>query len=162
MSTNQKRSLLREAKQVMDASFQGSGDLANKVRAHIWSAYAKIANGRTDEAASDLVSAYELVRSKGGETDYVDLLKALFALDIGFFLYGFAKADDDLRVIGWAIWDARKDFQASLYDALNAAREFLSLLKIGVTPEAAIKQVITTEDLVKLEEILLTHAGPKE
>ena len=159
MSTNQKRSLLREARQIMDAFFQGGGDLANKVRAHIWSAYAKIANGRTDEAASDLVDAYELVRTKGGETDYIDLLKALFALDIGFFLYGFAKADEEIRAIGWAIWDARKDFQASLYDALNSAREFLSLLKIGVTPEVAIKQVITTEDLVRLEEILLSYAG---
>lgn len=159
MSTNQKRSLLREAKQVMDASFQGGGDLANKVRAYIWSAYAKIANGRTDEAASDLVAAYELVRTKGGETDYFDLLKALFALDIGLFLYGFATADDDLRTIGWAIWDARNDLQASLYDALNTAREFLSLLKIGVTPEAAVKQVITTDDLTNLEEILLSYAG---
>jgi hypothetical protein len=159
MSTNQKRLLLREAKQVMDASFHGGGDLANRVRAHIWSAYAKIANGQTDEAASDLVAAYELVRTKGGETDYFDLLKALFALDIGLFLYGFATADDDLRTIGWAIWDARNDLQASLYDALNAAREFLSLLKIGVTPEAAIKQVITIDDLIKLEEILLSYAG---
>jgi hypothetical protein len=143
----------------MDASFQGGGDLANKVRAYIWSAYAKIANGRTDEAASDLVAAYELVRTKGGETDYFDLLKALFALDIGLFLYGFATADDDLRTIGWAIWDARNDLQTSLYDALNAAREFLSLLKIGVTPEAAVKQVITTDDLTNLEEILLSYAG---
>jgi len=162
MSTNQKRSLLREAKQVMDASFQGGGDLANKVRAHIWSAYAKIANGKTDEAASDLVDAYELVRTKGGETDYFDLLRALFALDIGFFLYGFAKADDELKAIGWAIWDARNNFQVSLYDALNAAREFLSLLKIGVTPEAAVKQVITTDDFVGLEEILLSYAGTQE
>jgi len=146
----------------MDASFQGGGDLANRVRAHVWSAYAKIVNGQTDDAAPDLVEAYELIRTKGGETDYFDLLKALFALDLGLFIYGFAKADDELRKVGWAIWDARNDLRASLYDALNAAREFLSLLKIGVTPEAAIKQVITTEDLVKLEEILLSHAGTKE
>ncbi len=162
MSINQKRSLLREAKLLMDASFQGGGDLANRVRAHIWSAYAKIVNGQTDDAASDLVAAYELIRTKGGEVDYFDLLKALFALDLGFFIYGFTKADEELRKIGWAIWDARNELQDSLYDALNAAREFLSLLKIGVKPENAIKQAITTEDLRKLEQILMNYVGAQE
>jgi hypothetical protein len=159
MSANQKRSLLREAKQVMDASFVGGGEIASKVRELVWRAYAQIANGQTDAAAAPLVEAYELLRSRGGETDWLDLTKALYALDIGLFLYSFAHADDELRAIGWAIWDARNDLRASLYDAINAAREFLSLVRIGVKPEVAAKQVASSEDLAKLVEILEGYAG---
>jgi len=162
MSANQKRSLLREAKQVMDASFVGGGEVASKVREHVLKAYAQITNGRPDDASQELVEAYELLRSGVRYDNYLDILKALHALDLGLFIHAFATADEELRAIGWAIWDARNDLQASLYDAINAAREFLSLVKTGVRPDVAAKEVATTEDLAKLVEILEAYAGEQK
>jgi len=162
MSANQKRSLLREAKQVMDASFVGGGEVASKVREHVLRAYARIVNGEPDGAAPELVEAYELLRSGVRYDNIVDIFKALHALDLGFFVYAFATADDELRAIGWAIWDARNDLAGSLYDAINAAREFLSLVKTGVKPEIAARQVADTEDLEKLVEILEKYAGTQK
>jgi len=162
MSANQKRSLLREAKQVMDASFVGGGEVASKVREHVRRAYAKIANGQLDDASPELVEAYELLRSGVRYDNVVDIFKALHALDLGFFIHAFATADDELRAIGWAIWDERSKFWGALYDAMNAAREFLSLVRTGVRPDVAAREVVTTEDLAGLEEILQTHAGTQK
>jgi len=158
MSANQKRSLLREAKQVMDASFVRGGEVASKVRELVLKAYAQIANGRPNDASPYLVEAYELLRSGVRYDNVVDIFRALHALDLGLFIHAFATADDELRAIGWAIWDARNDLAGSLYDAINAAREFLSLVKVGVRPEIAARQVADTEDLEKLVEILEAYA----
>jgi DNA polymerase III gamma/tau subunit len=146
----------------MDASFVGGGEVTAKVREHVLRAYAQIANGRPDDASSELVAAYELLRSGVRYDNYVDILKALYALDLGLFIHGFATADEELRALGWAIWDARNELQASLYDALNAAREFLSLVKTGVKPDVAAKQVAASEDLAKLVEILEGYAGAQK
>jgi DNA polymerase III gamma/tau subunit len=162
MSANQKRSLLREAKQVMDASFVGGGEVASKVREHVLKAYAQIANGCPDDASQELVEAYELLRSGIRYDNYIDILRALHALDLGLFIHAFATADDELRAIGWAIWDARNDLQASLYDAINAAREFLSLVKTGVRPDVAAREVASTDDLAKLVEILEAYVGAQK
>jgi hypothetical protein len=131
MSANQKRSLLREAKQVMDASFVGGGEVASKVREHVRRAYAKIANGQLGDASPELVEAYELLRSGVRYDNVVDIFKALHALDLGLFIHAFATADDELRAI-------------------------------GVRPDVAAREVVTTEDLEGLDEILQAYAGTQK
>jgi hypothetical protein len=146
----------------MDASFVGGGEVASKVREHVRRAYAKIANGQLGDASPELVEAYELLRSGVRYDNVVDIFKALHALDLGLFIHAFATADDELRAIGWAIWDERNKFWGALYDAMNAAREFLSLVRTGVRPDVAAREVVTTEDLEGLDEILQAYAGTQK
>jgi hypothetical protein len=108
MNTEKKRSLLREAKQVMDATFFGGGELAAKTRELIREAYACMASNNLTDAARKLKEAYELVKAEKDSVDDDDHDKAVYALDLGFFIYAFAVADERLRKIAWDIWDERR------------------------------------------------------
>jgi hypothetical protein len=121
MNTEKKRSLLREAKQVMDATFFGGGELTVKTRELIGEAYICMASNNLTDAARKLKEAYELVRAEKDSADDDDHDKAVYALDLGFFIYAFAVADDKLRKIAWDIWDARDEFRNWLYDAIKTA-----------------------------------------
>jgi len=157
MNTEKKRSLLREAKQVMDATFLGGGELATKTRELIRAAYACMANSNLAEAALKLKEAYDLVKAEKDRVDDDDHDKAVYAVDLGFFLYAFANADERLRKIAWDIWDARDEFRNWLYDAIKTAERVLSMANDGVDKEAAINELVVDEELVRLKEILLRH-----
>jgi len=157
MNTEKKRSLLREAKRVMDATFFGGGELAAKTRELIREAYACMASSNLTEAAQKLKEAYELVKAEKDRADDDDHDKAVYAVDLGFFLYAFANADERLRKIAWDIWDARDEFRNWLYDAIKTAERVLSMANDGVEKEAAINELVVDEELVRLKEILLRH-----
>jgi hypothetical protein len=160
MTTGAKRSLLREAKLVMDATFVGGGDLAQKVRMLVKEAYAALANRDLSGAASKLVQAYELLRGASvDDTNATDFIRAVHALDLGLFLYVFAVSNDKERELGWSIWDARNDFVGCLYDAFRTARLYLSFISDGVEHEVAVKEAICDEGLYKLKEILDRYAN---
>ena len=157
MNTEKKRSLLREAKQVMDATFVGGGELAVKTRELIRTAYTCMASNNLTEAAQKLKEAYELVKAEKDRVDDDDHDKAVYALDLGFFIYAFAVADDKLRKIAWDIWDARDEFRNWLYDAIKTAERVLSMTNDGLDKEAAINELVVDEELARLKEILLRH-----
>jgi len=157
MNTEKKRSLLREAKQVMDATFFGGGELAAKTRQLIREAYTCMASNNLTDAARKLKEAYELVKAEKDSADDDDHDKAVYALDLGFFIYAFAVADERLRKIAWDIWDARVEFRNWLYDAIKTAERVLSMTNDGVDKEAAINELVVDEELVGLKEILLRH-----
>jgi hypothetical protein len=162
MNTGKKRSLLREAKQVMDATFVGGGKLAAKTRELIREAYACMANSNLAEASQKLRNAYELVKSEKDRADDDDYDKAVHALDLGFFIYAFANANERLRRIGWDIWDARDEFHNSLYDAISTACKVLSMVEEGADKEAAIDEIVIEEEIAKLKEILRKHSAQEE
>jgi hypothetical protein len=162
MNTEKKRSLLREAKQVMDATFVGGGDLASKTRMLIRDAYDRMASGNLTEAAHKLREAYDLVMAEKDYADYDDHDKAVYALDLGFFIYAFANADKRLRKIAWDIWDAKNEFRNSLYDAIGTARQVLSMVEEGVNKETAINEIVVEEELAKLREILCRYNAQEE
>ena len=157
MNTEKKRSLLREAKRVMDATFFGGGELAAKTRELIREAYACMASSNLTEAAQKLKEAYELVKAEKDRADDDDHDKAVYAVDLGFFLYAFANADERLRKIAWDIWDARDEFRNWLYDAIKTAERVLSMTNDGLDKEAAINELVVDEELARLKEILLRH-----
>jgi len=154
MTTEKKRSLLREAKQFMDATFVGGGKLAAKVRTLVLTAYSLMTQSRFDDAAVKLKEAYEALKTEGDNTNPDDHDKALYALDIGLFIYAFSKADERLRKIAWDIWDARDEFQGSLYDAIGAARILLSMADNGEKWDAVKIETLKNEEAAKLKEIL--------
>jgi len=162
MNTEKKRSLLREAKQVMDATFVGGGDLASKTRMLIREAYDRMASGNLTEAAHKLREAYDLVMAEKDCADYDDHDKAVYALDLGFFIYAFANADERLRKIAWDIWDARNEFRNSLYDAISTARQVLSMVEEGINKEIAINEIVAEEERAKLREILCRYNVQEE
>jgi hypothetical protein len=162
MTTDKKRSLLREAKQLMDATFVGGGKLAAKVRSLVLEAYSLMTQSKINEAAQKLKEAYEIMKEANAEEDHIDYEKALYALDIGFFIYAFAKADERLRKIAWDIWDARNEFQAALYDAISTARILLSMADNGEKWDAAQIETLKKEEASKLKEILKRYDTQEE
>jgi hypothetical protein len=162
MNTEKKRSLLREAKKVMDATFLGGGELAAKTREIVSEAYSSMASGNLTEAAQKLMKAYEIVKAEKDSADDDDHDKAMYALDLGFFIYAFANANEKLRQIGWDIWDNRSEFRNSLYDAISTARQFLSMAESGVDKDEAINEIVMEEEIAKLKEILHRHNAGAE
>jgi len=159
MNTGQKRSLLREAKQVMDATFVGGGQLAAKTRELVIQAYNHMVNRQMEEAKSALLQAYNIVKDEKDQASDDDHEKAVYALDIGFFIYSFAVANEKLRRIAWDIWDARDEFHSCLYDAIMTANRVISLAE---SKEVDINEVEIDEEIVKLKEILCRHNEKEE
>jgi hypothetical protein len=162
MNTEKKRSLLREAKQVMDTTFVGGGKLAAKTRSLVMEAYDLIVKGNLIGVAQKLWEAYDIVFANKDYVDYDDHDKAVYALDLGFFIYAFANANEGLRKIAWDIWDARNEFRNSLYDAISTARQFLSVAEEGIDKEAIINEIVIHEELAKLKEILCRYNAQEE
>jgi hypothetical protein len=162
MNTEKKRSLLREAKQVMDTTFIGGGKLAAKTRSLVMEAYDLIVKGNLIGVAQKLWEAYDIVFANKDYVDYDDHDKAVYALDLGFFIYAFANANEGLRKIAWDIWDARNEFRNSLYDAISTARQFLSMAEEGIDKEAIINEIVIHEELAKLKEILCRYNAQEE
>jgi hypothetical protein len=162
MNTEKKRSLLREAKQVMDTTFVGGGKLAAKTRSLVMEAYDLIVKGNLIGVAQKLWEAYDIVFANKDYVDYDDHDKAVYALDLGFFIYAFANANEGLRKIAWDIWDTRNEFRNSLYDAISTARQFLSVAEEGIDKEAIINEIVIHEELAKLKEILCRYNAQEE
>ncbi len=154
MNTEKKRSLLREAKQVMDATFVGGGPLAAKTRELVIRAYNYMVNKKIEEAKHAILQAYNIVNNEKDKANDDDHEKAVYALDLGFFLYAFAVADERLRRIAWDIWDARDEFRSCLYDAISTANQLLSSVDGGGVD---ISNIDIEEEMAKLKEILLKH-----
>jgi len=159
MNTEKKRSLLREAKQVMDATFVGGGELASKTRALVIQAYNYMTNRQLEEAKNVLLQAYNMVYNEKDSASDDDHEKAVHALDIGFFIYAFAVADERLRKIAWDIWDARDEFRSCLYDAISTANKVLSLAD---SDGVSIDDVDIGAEKAKLKEILFRHGAQSE
>ena len=159
MNTEQKRSMLREVKQVMDATFTGGGDLAHKTRALIMQAYHHLVNRRVEDAKTALLQAHDVVNKEKNRATDEDHEKAVYALDIGFFLYAFAVANEKLRRIAWDIWDARDEFRSCLYDAIMTANKVISLAEGN---EVDINEVVIDEEIAKLKEILCKYNAQEE
>jgi len=159
MNTGQKRSMLREVKQVMDATFTGGGDLAHKTRALIMQVYHHLVNRRIEDAKTVLLQAHDVVNKEKNRATDEDHEKAVYALDIGFFLYAFAVANEKLRRIAWDIWDARDEFRSCLYDAIMTANKVISLAERN---EVDINEVVIDEEMVKLKEILCKYNAQEE
>ncbi len=158
MNTEKKRLLLKEAKQVMDATFVGGGPLAAKTRELVIQAYNYMASKKLEEAKQTLLQAYNIVKNEKDKASDDDHEKAVYALDLGFFLYAFAVADERLRKIAWDIWDARDEFRSCLYDAISTANQVLSLSDSG---EVDINTLDINEEIAKLKEILRKHYEQK-
>jgi hypothetical protein len=159
MQSSNKRSLLREAKKFIDDTFVGGNELVQKVRALVREAYVSLANSDMQGAAAKLVDAYETLRNAPMDEGNVPHFRsALHALDLGLFLFEFARSDSELRGIGWNIWDNRMYFQCGLYEALLSARLYLSFIRDGVIHEVAIEEVVTQNQNPKLKEILEWYA----
>jgi hypothetical protein len=159
MNTEQKRSMLREVKQVMDATFTGGGDLAHKTRALIMQVYHHLVNRRVEDAKTVLLQAHDVVNKEKNRATDEDHEKAVYALDIGFFLYAFAVANEKLRRIAWDIWDARDEFRSCLYDAIMTANKVISLAKRN---EVDMNEVVIDEEIAKLKEILCKYNAQEE
>lgn len=159
MNTEQKRSMLREVKQVMDATFTGGGDLAHKTRALIMQVYHHLVNRRVEDAKTVLLQAHDVVNKEKNRATDEDHEKAVYALDIGFFLYAFAVANEKLRRIAWDIWDARDEFRSCLYDAIMTANKVISLAERN---EVDINEVVIDEEIAKLKEILCKYNAQEE
>ena len=159
MNTEQKRSMLREVKQVMDATFTGGGDLAHKTRALIMQVYHHLVNRRIEDAKTVLLQAHDVVNKEKNRATDEDHEKAVYALDIGFFLYAFAVANEKLRRIAWDIWDARDEFRSCLYDAIMTASKVISLAE---RDEVDINEVVIDEEIAKLREILCKYNAQEE
>jgi len=159
MNTGQKRSMLREVKQVMDATFTGGGDLAHKTRALIMQVYHHLVNRRVEDAKTVLLQAHDVVNKEKNRATDEDHEKAVYALDIGFFLYAFAVANEKLRRIAWDIWDARDEFRSCLYDAIMTASKVISLAE---RDEVDINEVVIDEEIAKLKEILCKYNAQEE
>ena len=159
MNTEQKRSMLREVKQVMDATFTGGGDLAHKTRALIMQVYHHLVNRRVEDAKTVLLQAHDVVNKEKNRATDEDHEKAVYALDIGFFLYAFAVANEKLRRIAWDIWDARDEFRSCLYDAIMTASKVISLAE---RDEVDINEVVIDEEIAKLKEILCKYNAQEE
>jgi len=159
MNTEQKRSMLREVKQVMDATFTGGGDLAHKTRALIMQVYHHLVNRRVEDAKTVLLQAHDVVNKEKNRATDEDHKKAVYALDIGFFLYAFAVANEKLRRIAWDIWDARDEFRSCLYDAIMTANKVISLAE---RDEVDINEVVIDEEIAKLREILCKYNAQEE
>ena len=159
MNTEQKRSMLREVKQVMDATFTGGGDLAHKTRALIMQVYHHLVNRRIEDAKTVLLQAHDVVNKEKNRATDEDHEKAVYALDIGFFLYAFAVANEKLRRIAWDIWDARDEFRSCLYDAIMTANKVISLAERN---EVDINEVAIDEEIAKLKEILCKYNAQEE
>jgi hypothetical protein len=156
---NTRRSLLREAKKLMDDTFVGGNELATKIRTLVKEAYVSLANLDKQGAAAKLVKAYEILKSAPLHEENVTHFRlALYALDLGLFLFEFARSDSELREIGWDIWDNRMYFQCGMYEALLSARLYLSFVRDGVMHEVAIEEVTSQNQNPKLKEILEQHA----
>jgi hypothetical protein len=159
MNAEKKRSLLREAKQVMDATFVGGGELAAKTRALVVQAYNYMANKQLEEAKNTLLQAYNMVYNEKDHASDDDHEKAVYALDIGFFIYAFAVSNERLRRIAWDIWDARDEFHSCLYDAISTANRVLSLAD---SDGVSIDEIDMEAENTKLKEILLRHNAKAE
>jgi hypothetical protein len=155
-----KRSLLREAKTFMDATFTGGSELAHRVRGLVKAAYVCLANLNIKDAASKLVEAYALLKDTELDNEKTaDFELALRALDIGLFLFEFARSDEELREIAWQIWDNKSYFWCGLYDAIVSARLYLSFVRDGIKHEVAIGEVTLQNQNPKLKEILESYAS---
>jgi len=159
MNAEQKRSMLREVKQVMDATFTGGGDLAHKTRALIMQVYHHLVNRRIEDAKNVLLQVHDVVNKEKNRATDEDHEKAVYALDIGFFLYAFAVANEKLRRIAWDIWDARDEFRSCLYDAIMTANKVISLAERN---EVDINEVVIDEEIAKLREILCKYNAQEE
>ena len=153
-----KRSLLKEVG-VELKELSKHGPLTRKVVGLAWAARNALANREDEDARKAIVQAYEVMKEDDA-TNQVDYRNALCALDIAMFMYSFAQADEELRSIGWKLWDNRHIIEGDLYDYFVAAKYYLRYVAFGDEKQVAIEKVVSQSRCPKLKEILADHVAP--
>ncbi len=155
-----KRSLLRECRYLIEETIGNENELVSRVRVLAKEFYVSMANTNMEQAAAKLVEAFELLRNTPVDANNAPhFRKAMYLLDTSFFIYAFANGDEELRKIGWNIWDNRMYFQGGLYDAIVGARFYLTLVRAGVKHEVAIEEAVSQAQNPKLKELLEHYAN---
>ena len=152
------RSLLRESKNEIDNILSFGGEVTQRAGQYVLKAYDAL-KSRDIQGASDAMGQLYLYLQGLDIQDTEDYGWAVRLLDLGLFLLMFAQADDELRNIGWLLWDNRKEIDCDLYDYICAAKRYIELTKGGLGAEEAIAAISTGND--KLKTILSKYEAQK-